>query len=112
MKPNNEVSAKNAASKTKRAVLRLHIFPHSEGWAVGERVNAKPSRTLRTQNEAIEVAKQMGGKDSEIVVHAFDKSMTYTLSNSPADEMMFDYWQGLHADSSTAKEQRVTRKAS
>lgn len=110
-KPDAKISAKKSSTETVRAT-RLHVVPHAEGWAVRERAQTKPTDVFRTQNEAVEAAQRAGGKDAQIIVHTPDGRMTYTLSNAPADEMMFDYWRSLHADPSTAKGQRTTRKAS
>jgi uncharacterized protein YdaT len=50
-----------------------HVIPHGDQWAVKGEKNEKATRVVKTQNEAIQVAREIAiNQQSEVVIHRPD----------------------------------------
>jgi len=51
---------------------RVHITPRQNGWAIRKEGNLQASRVLRTQKEAVDLAKEWvkSGNASAVIVHS------------------------------------------
>jgi len=47
-----------------------HVVPHPKGWAVKGEGNKKPTKVVKTQKEAITIAKKIAkNQNSEVIIH-------------------------------------------
>ena len=50
-----------------------HVVPHPDGWAVKGEGNSKPTAVTNTQQDAIDVAKEIAkNQQSELLIHGKD----------------------------------------
>src|SRR6266568_3267439 len=78
-----------------------HIVPQNGRWAVRGRGRDRATSVHRTQAEAIEAAKKIArDRHSQVVIHGRDGHIRHTVSESPADELMFRVWEETYKDRS------------